>query len=163
MESEKDQYLKNWDKEFHTTIKVLKAYPQDKQDMKPAERSKTAKELAWVFGNEEKAFFAGIMAGKLDMKNLSPPPDTITEAISLYERYHKENVERFKKLDASTLKKTMKFFVAPKTMGDVPIMELLWFMLMDQIHHRGQFSVYLRIAGAKVPSIYGPTADEPWN
>ena len=33
--------------------------------------------------------------------------------------------------------------------------------LHDQIHHRGQFSVYLRLAGAKVPSIYGPTADEP--
>jgi uncharacterized damage-inducible protein DinB len=29
-------------------------------------------------------------------------------------------------------------------------------------HHRGQFSVYLRMVGAKVPSIYGPTADETW-
>ena len=27
---------------------------------------------------------------------------------------------------------------------------------------RGQFSVYLRMAGGKVPSIYGPSADEPW-
>jgi uncharacterized damage-inducible protein DinB len=34
--------------------------------------------------------------------------------------------------------------------------------LMDQIHHRGQFSVYLRLAGARVPSVYGPTADETW-
>ena len=29
----------------------------------------------------------------------------------------------------------------------------------DQIHHRGQFSIYLRMAGGKVPSIYGPSAD----
>jgi len=35
-------------------------------------------------------------------------------------------------------------------------------MLLDQIHHRGQLSIYMRIAGAKVPSIYGPSADEPW-
>ncbi|MEW5982850.1 MAG: DinB family protein [Acidobacteriota bacterium] len=28
------------------------------------------------------------------------------------------------------------------------------------IHHRGQLSVYLRQTGAKVPSIYGPSADE---
>ena len=27
------------------------------------------------------------------------------------------------------------------------------------IHHRGQLSVYLRMRGARVPSIYGPTAD----
>jgi len=35
-------------------------------------------------------------------------------------------------------------------------------MLDDQIHHRGQLSVYVRMAGGKVPSIYGPSADEPW-
>lgn len=28
-------------------------------------------------------------------------------------------------------------------------------------HHRGQLTVYLRLNGAPVPSIYGPTADEP--
>jgi uncharacterized damage-inducible protein DinB len=28
------------------------------------------------------------------------------------------------------------------------------------IHHRGQLSVFLRLAGAKVPAIYGPSADE---
>jgi uncharacterized damage-inducible protein DinB len=28
-------------------------------------------------------------------------------------------------------------------------------------HHRGQLSVYLRLAGSAVPSIYGPSADAP--
>lgn len=41
-------------------------------------------------------------------------------------------------------------------------MDLLWFLLFDEIHHRGQFSIYLRMADGKVPSIYGPSADEPW-
>lgn len=27
-------------------------------------------------------------------------------------------------------------------------------------HHRGQMTVYLRLMGAKVPSLYGPSADE---
>ncbi|HKR83322.1 MAG TPA: DinB family protein, partial [Terriglobales bacterium] len=27
-------------------------------------------------------------------------------------------------------------------------------------HHRGQLTVYLRLTGASVPSIYGPSADE---
>jgi uncharacterized damage-inducible protein DinB len=30
------------------------------------------------------------------------------------------------------------------------------------VHHRGQLSVYLRLLDIPVPSIYGPTADEPW-
>jgi uncharacterized damage-inducible protein DinB len=34
-------------------------------------------------------------------------------------------------------------------------------VLNHWVHHRGQLSVYLRLTGARVPSIYGPTADEP--
>ena len=37
-------------------------------------------------------------------------------------------------------------------------------MIQDTInhwaHHRGQMTVYLRLLGAKVPSIYGPSADD---
>jgi len=29
------------------------------------------------------------------------------------------------------------------------------------VHHRGQLTVYLRLNGAAVPAVYGPTADEP--
>jgi uncharacterized damage-inducible protein DinB len=34
-------------------------------------------------------------------------------------------------------------------------------MFLDLVHHRGQMSVYIRLAGGKLPSIYGPSADEP--
>ncbi|HSB09795.1 MAG TPA: DinB family protein [Blastocatellia bacterium] len=27
-------------------------------------------------------------------------------------------------------------------------------------HHRGQMTVYLRLMGAKVPALYGPSADD---
>lgn len=36
---------------------------------------------------------------------------------------------------------------------------MAWGFLFDAIHHRGQLATYLRAMGAKVPSIYGPTAD----
>ena len=38
--------------------------------------------------------------------------------------------------------------------------ELVWGHLLDGIHHRGQLSTYLRPMGSKVPSIYGPSADD---
>ena len=34
------------------------------------------------------------------------------------------------------------------------------FVMNHLIHHRGQFSVYLRLKNVPVPAIYGPTADE---
>jgi uncharacterized damage-inducible protein DinB len=33
-------------------------------------------------------------------------------------------------------------------------------VLNHMIHHRGQLTVYLRMAGAPVPGLYGPSADE---
>ena len=34
------------------------------------------------------------------------------------------------------------------------------FVINHILHHRGQLSVYLRMLDVKVPSIYGPSADE---
>jgi uncharacterized damage-inducible protein DinB len=31
---------------------------------------------------------------------------------------------------------------------------------LHSAHHRGQMTVYLRLLGAKVPAVYGPTADD---
>jgi uncharacterized damage-inducible protein DinB len=54
------------------------------------------------------------------------------------------------------LVKQVKFYVF-----DYPLLVYVQFMLSHTIHHRGQLSVYLRPMGAKVPSIYGGSADEP--
>jgi uncharacterized damage-inducible protein DinB len=35
------------------------------------------------------------------------------------------------------------------------------FLMNHLIHHRGQLSVYLRLQDVPLPSIYGPTADQP--
>lgn len=43
------------------------------------------------------------------------------------------------------------------TLPRVSVIRVL--VLNHLIHHRGQLSVYLRMRGARVPSIYGPTAD----
>lgn len=42
-----------------------------------------------------------------------------------------------------------------------PLGQILWLFHVDGIHHRGQLSTYLRPLGATVPSIYGPSGDQP--
>jgi uncharacterized damage-inducible protein DinB len=48
--------------------------------------------------------------------------------------------------------------------GQVVMETPRWEMIQDTInhwaHHRGQMTVYLRLLGAKVPSVYGPSADD---
>jgi len=44
----------------------------------------------------------------------------------------------------------------------LPAAMYLGFELNHTVHHRGQLSAYLRPMGAKVPDIYGGSADEPF-
>lgn len=160
--TEKERFLQAWEQEFQTTLKLLKAYPSNKLDLKPADRSRSAKELAWTFAVEEKVGISGCVTGQFDFQNVPKPPASLQDIIVAFEQSHKENVEKIKRMNDEELDQTAKFFVAPKQMGDVRKGDLLQLFVHDMIHHRGQFSVYLRLAGGKVPSIYGPTADEPW-
>jgi len=160
--SEKETFIQTWEREFSTTMRVLKAYPADKLDLKPHERSRTARDLAWNFAAEEKLLIEGSLTGTFDFANYPKPPGTLQEIISAYEKNHKDAMEKVKKISDDDLNKPVKFMTAPKQMGDVRRGDLLWMAVMDTVHHRGQFSVYLRMAGGKVPSIYGPSADEPW-
>ena len=159
--TEKEQFLSALEREFATTIKVLKAFPAAKGDLKPHAKCKSAKDLAWMFVFEQKGGEQAL-DGAMDLGKLPAPPGSLQEVISTYEKAHKGFVERIRQTPEADLNKTVKFFVAPKQMGDVRKLDVLWFMLMDSVHHRGQMSVYLRMADGNVPSIYGPSADEPW-
>lgn len=159
--TEKEQFVHVWEREFPTTLKVLRAFPAAKAELRPHERSKTAKELAWAFVVEEK-IIDQCLRGAIDFHSVPAPPATMADVVAAYEKSHGEMVAKVRQASDGDVNKTVKFFTGPKQMGDVRIMDILWLMLMDSVHHRGQFSVYLRMAGGKVPSIYGPTADEPW-
>ena len=160
--SEREQFIQAWEREFQTTLKVLKSYPTSKPDLQPHGKCPTAKELAWRIVTEEPVLVNGAITGNFDFMNMPKPPGSLQEVVSTYEGSHKEQVEKVKKMNDADFNKMIKFMVAPKTMGDMRSGDTLWMMMMDTIHHRGQFSIYLRMADAKVPSIYGPSADEPW-
>ena len=161
--TEKELLIDRWNKEFQITDRVLKAYPADKLDLRPSEKSRTAKELAWVMCADEMVMAEGL-SGKLDFSKPSPPPPaTMGELIAAYENVHTSNMKKLKRLTPVQMKRKVKFPVAPRTIADMAAKDLCWLTVFDHDHHRGQFSVYLRIAGGKLPSIDGPTADEPWN
>lgn len=161
--SPKQQFADVYARERLTTLKVLKAFPADKGSFKPHERSNSAVQLAWTFAIENNIGMAALK-GPLNLQGGFPPaPATYHEALAAYEASGKEFLATLEKTPESRLLDKVTFFTGPKQMGEVPVGDLLWMTLMDSVHHRGQMSVYIRIAGGKVPSIYGPTADEPWN
>ena len=160
--SPKQQFLDALNKEHQTTVKVVEAFPADQSEFKPHPRSNSARQLVWTFAVEERLLTAAVK-NQLSLGSGFPKaPDTWQEVVSAFKQTHADAVATLEAARDEDLAGTVKFFTGPKTMGDIPKAEFLWFMLCDQIHHRGQLSVYLRMAGGKVPSIYGPSADEPW-
>ncbi len=156
------------EREHATTMKVLRAYPPEQAALRPHPKAKSAHELAFVFAGErglaQKVYNdAFASAGAAGASGLAPkPPDSWSDTLRAIEDAQKGLLDLLRSADDEALSRKVKFFTGPKTMGDYTRLEFLWFLIYDEIHHRGQFSVYLRMAGGKVPSIYGPTGDEPW-
>lgn len=161
----KQAFLDTYDREHETTMRVLRAYPAEKLDLRPHELSKDARQLAWVFAIEcglgtrvwHDELAKGMPAGMV-----APAPESWSELLSTIEKASQDFRALVAGASVETLDESVHFFSGPKQMGKIRRMDLVWFLLHDQIHHRGQFSIYLRMAGGKVPSIYGPSADEPW-
>jgi uncharacterized damage-inducible protein DinB len=163
--SPKRQFLDAYDREHAITMRVLRAYPQDRLDLRPHPKSKTARELAWMFVLERglgtlvfnDGFANGPPAGEAPTA-----PESWDELLAAFERAHAGFADLIRNTPDDEMNARVHFLTAPRTMGEITRLEWVWFLLCDEIHHRGQFSVYLRLADAHVPSIYGPTADEPW-
>ena len=159
---EKSTFLSSWEREHAVTLNVLRHFPPDKQELKPAEKCKTAKELAFVFVAEHEFIGKGALAGAVNFAQKLQAPATIGDVITQIEAIKAPFVAAINAMPDSDWNGTMPFMTGPGQVQNLRRADVLWMMLMDMIHHRGQFSIYNRIAGGKVPSIYGPSADEPW-
>lgn len=162
----KQQFLDAYDREHAITMKVLRAFPRDKTELRPHEMCKTARELAFVFAVERglgKAVLANALASGGPPGGMPSAPATWDEVLGAIEAGHQDFRNTIVAYTDDQLKEPVKFFGGPKQLVDYPRLDIAWFLLHDQIHHRGQMSIYLRMAGGKVPSIYGPSADEPWS
>ncbi len=154
--NEKDKFLELFEWEAATTAKVLKAFPADKLDYRPHEKSRSAKELIQTFIAEGVAMIQ-ICEGAVDWTKVHGPElATAEELVVAFEGMMTQVADKIKATPDDQLHSNMEWIGR-----QAPRLEALTSMLFDQVHHRGQMSVYVRMAGGLVPSIYGPSADEP--
>lgn len=162
--SVRQHLIETVEREHAKTMRVLRAYPKDKWELRPHAMCKTARELAFTFVMEQKAMQTVMTTGFDFSKPLAWPsaPESAEAIVAALEEEHAKTGALLRGLRDEDLDRSVQFFVGPGKIGDLPVFDVLWNMTFDQIHHRGQFSIYLRMADGKVPSIYGPSADEPW-
>lgn len=144
-------------KETATTLRVMRAFPHTEGAFRPHERSNSALDVIRTF-----VFEMNLVQAYAFGKTLEPDffktynPESIEAGIADFEREALDALAKLEECDEDALNKHVEFGGVSFTADRFILM-----MLHDQIHHRGQLSVYVRMAGGKVPSIYGPSADDP--
>ena len=140
-------------------VRVLKAVPPDQAAYRPHPRSTSASDLVWLLASELRDACELVDKGQVAFA-LRPAP-ALAESVTAYEKNAAALKRRLAKVKDAAWKKKARFLVDGKVAWETSLGDMLWGFLFDAIHHRGQLSTYLRPMGAKVPSIYGPSADDP--
>ena len=152
-------FLKYWDKEAAATRKVIERIPQGTCDYKADPKARTARQLAWLMVVEEIVLGDGMDKAVFAWKD-RPLPETMAEILAEYDKQHAAVTDTLNRVPLSTWEGEVGFMWEGQEVMRSPGYEMAWGFLLDQIHHRGQLSTYLRPMGSTVPAIYGPSADE---
>jgi uncharacterized damage-inducible protein DinB len=86
-------------------------------------------------------------------------PRDIADLVNWYETNFMRAANRVRAMTPEQLATPVDFMGVFK----MPAVFYLAFVNNHGVHHRGQLAAFLRPMGSKVPSIYGGSADEPWN
>ena len=159
--------LPEFDHEVATTRKVLDRLPEDKYGYKPHETSMAAGRLA---SHIVEMGGWGAMTMTTEVFDFAPggvnafPPANFATKAELLSAFDKMMAGTRTALAAASDQDFMLNWTLAnngQTLLTMPRVAVIRSFVMNHvIHHRGQLSVYLRLLGVPVPSIYGPSADE---
>jgi uncharacterized damage-inducible protein DinB len=155
--------LPEFDQEMQTLRRTLERLPEDKLTWKPHQKSMTLGQLATHLATMGQ--WAEAIAGmdSFDVSTAPPNPDLKSRA-EILSSFDASTASARKAIAATSDAAMMTPWTlrsGDKTIFTLPrIAVFRAFILNHLIHHRGQFSVYLRLNDVPVPSIYGPSADE---
>jgi uncharacterized damage-inducible protein DinB len=163
-----DFFLDQLTAEGARTRRALEAFPDGKDEWKPHDKSMPFGRLANLCAMMPMWFALIIKQDELDLtppagQGNVPPPSAKT-ASGLVAALDQAIADGRAALESTSdaVLTTTKWRL--KAGGQVVSDELRHLVIRDTFnhlaHHRGQFTVYLRLAGGKVPSIYGPSADD---
>lgn len=155
----RDVMLQGLAREMETTRKVLAAIPDDKRDYKPDPKSRTAWDLAWHLASCDVQMTDEVADHKFAMEpRFKEEPKNVAELVKWYGENFQRAIGRVRAMTPEQLSTPVDFYGA----FNMPVVFYLTFVNNHSIHHRGYLASYLRPMGSKVPSIYGGSADEPW-
>jgi len=163
----KDYLLDELNREAARSRRVLEHVPDGKWDWKPHERSMICGYLANMVATIPTWIALEVTRDELDVapKDGSSSMkmeknDTSSKLTAALDKAADEARDALRKSTDEQLAATWQLKAGGQTVQKAPRFEMIQDTINHWSHHRGQLTVYLRLMGATVPSIYGPTADD---
>jgi len=163
-----ETYLPEFEQEMLTTRAILARVPGARAEWRPHSKSRPLGELAQHIAN---LVGFGELIVTATERDVHPPggapvvseeftsPEALLASFDRNVAATRAALQRTSEADLavswSLKRQGVAFFTLPRWAV------LRSFLLSHLIHHRGQLSVYLRLLDVPLPSVYGPTADEP--
>ena len=161
-----EQLQEELDREATRSRRTLENMPEGKHDWKPNEKSMPFGYLAELVAIMPSWVTMVIGRDELD---LNPPGGSQIPRVPLKTRadYVKrldetiaEAKESLKGTSEDHLRTAWRLLVAGNEVARTSRYEMIRDTINHLAHHRGQMTVYLRLLGAPVPALYGPSADD---
>ena len=155
-------FIQELEQEAATTRRVLERVLTDQLEWRPHPKSMSLGQLALHV-----ATVPGTVAGIASQSPFQVPEfnqSAVTSAAELVPALEASVGEAKKilsSMDDAALGETWRLLNGEREVMALPRGAVLRSIMLNHwYHHRGQLSVYLRLLGVPVPSIYGPSADE---
>jgi uncharacterized damage-inducible protein DinB len=156
MYSKIEEFKEAWKYESESTLKVLNQLTDDSLNNKFNDNVRTPGKIAWHIVTT-----LGEMVQRTGLKFDTTPEDAPIPPIA------KQICDEYKRSSDGMLKAVKGEWNDDSLKEDIELYGQTWkkgkvlsVLVNHQIHHRGQLTVLLRMAGLKVPGVYGPAKEE---
>lgn len=158
--------LAELDREVERSRHALEQVPEGKYDWKPHEKSMICGYLVnmvatiplWITMEitKDELDVAPANGSKMEQKRM----DTSDELLKALDKAAADARSALEKTTDEHLLTPWRLLARGQVVMESPRYVMIQDTINHWAHHRGQMTVYLRLMGAKVPALYGPSADD---
>ncbi len=158
--------LAELDREVERSRRALEQVPEGKYDWKPHEKSMIFGYLAnmvatiptWVAMEitQDELDVAPADGSNMEQKRM----DTSDALLDALDKAAADARSALEKTTDEHLLTSWRLLARGQVVMESPRYVMIQDTINHWVHHRGQMTVYLRLMGAKVPALYGPSADD---
>ena len=158
--------LAELDREVARSRRALEQVPEEKYDWKPHDRSMIFGYLADMVATIPSWIALEVRKDELDIapadgSTMKPEPKKTSAAlIAALEQCAADARAALAAATDEHLATTWQLKARGTVVQSAPRHEMIQETINHWAHHRGQMTVYLRLMGARVPALYGPSADD---